>query len=687
MPSLQSSLSLANYPSIQIKREHSTETRAIMSVNKETLSQDVLQHTCHVEVDGANFTQVSESEGRVLFPEENGVFYNPVQEFNRDISISILRLFALEFKKVDEKTKKQKRREEYRRSLIKSGSEERVPDLALDPTVLFASVLPCTTPNLPDQAPTNGAHCALHGDSVPGQGNLADAASPAGIDGQPDAVLSTAGPAAGIRHEDGLRILEALAASGLRSIRYAKEVGGIREIIANDLSKKAVECMERNIKYNNVGHLIKATEGDASLLLYQNRLQGAGEQFDVVDLDPYGSPHLFLDGAVQAVSEGGLLLVTCTDMAVLCGNSPETSYAKYGATSLKTKACHEMALRIALQCIESHANRYGRYIEPLVSISADFYIRVAVRVFSSPQKVKESYTKVGLVYHCVGCDTITTQVVGNIEREGRSVRHRLPRAPSVGECCTHCNSRHQLAGPIWLAPIHSQQFLKQLLEQIEDDRSKGINRLGTERRISGMLQMMLEELPEVPLYYVHDKLCSVVGTTPGKLQRFKSALLNAGYRVSSSHCHKTSIKTNAPAHVVWDVVRAHELTLPASRMRLTDGAPGQYILSAPSVTKVDFTPHPSANPESRQNQLLRFQTNPTKFWGPSTRSTSRVLGQQQQTKKLRNQGRHAHKKNTGDGAQEGGPGSEGDDAELENGRIEEDKTCETENPRKRVKKT
>ena len=37
----------------------------------------------------------------------------------------------------------------------------------------------------------------------------------------------------------------------------------------------------------------------------------------------------------------GLLLVTCTDMGVLCGNSPDTCYAKYGATSLKTKACHE----------------------------------------------------------------------------------------------------------------------------------------------------------------------------------------------------------------------------------------------------------------------------------------------------------------------------------------------------------
>jgi tRNA (guanine26-N2/guanine27-N2)-dimethyltransferase len=43
------------------------------------------------------------------------------------------------------------------------------------------------------------------------------------------------------------------------------------------------------------------------------------DRFDVVDLDPYGSPAVFLDGAVQSVKDGGLLLVTCTDMAVLCG--------------------------------------------------------------------------------------------------------------------------------------------------------------------------------------------------------------------------------------------------------------------------------------------------------------------------------------------------------------------------------
>ena len=34
-----------------------------------------------------------------------------------------------------------------------------------------------------------------------------------------------------------------------------------------------------------------------------------------MDLDPYGTPAQFLDSAVQAVSEGGLLMVTATDMA------------------------------------------------------------------------------------------------------------------------------------------------------------------------------------------------------------------------------------------------------------------------------------------------------------------------------------------------------------------------------------
>lgn len=78
----------------------------------------------------------------------------------------------------------------------------------------------------------------------------------------------------------------------------------------------------------------------------------AAQVYDAVDLDPYGSPTQLLDSAVQAVAEGGLLLVTATDMAVLCGNNGEACWGKYGSYPLHRPYCHEMALRILLAAIE-----------------------------------------------------------------------------------------------------------------------------------------------------------------------------------------------------------------------------------------------------------------------------------------------------------------------------------------------
>lgn len=147
-----------------------------------------------------------------------------------------MRLFALEFKKTANKTKKQKRREVYRQSLIKSVSEETVADLSSNskeppaqknpPSILFHKI------------PTNNPNNALHDNSLSVKEDFKNAAPSVSTACSPDNVSATVRLAAGVRHEDGLRILEALAASGLRSIRYAKEVGGIREIIANDLSKQ-----------------------------------------------------------------------------------------------------------------------------------------------------------------------------------------------------------------------------------------------------------------------------------------------------------------------------------------------------------------------------------------------------------------------------------------------------------------
>lgn len=57
--------------------------------------------------------------------------------------------------------------------------------------------------------------------------------------------------------------MEALSATGLRSVRMANEIPGVKKIIANDLSKKAVEAINRNILFNNVQEFVEANEEDA----------------------------------------------------------------------------------------------------------------------------------------------------------------------------------------------------------------------------------------------------------------------------------------------------------------------------------------------------------------------------------------------------------------------------------------
>lgn len=52
--------------------------------------------------------------------------------------------------------------------------------------------------------------------------------------------------------------------------------------------------------------------------MYAARAGGVGT-YDLIDIDPFGCAASFLDAGVQAVTDGGLLCVTSTDMPVLSG--------------------------------------------------------------------------------------------------------------------------------------------------------------------------------------------------------------------------------------------------------------------------------------------------------------------------------------------------------------------------------
>ena len=410
-------------------------------------------------------------EGKANAYQRASVFYNPVQEFNRDLTIAIISEFAKDTIKSKEERLQKKLEKEKAIHLDKDASEN---------------------------AGTGGDESM----QIDGSGEKT--------------VVNASEIVASKRCETGLRILEGLAASGLRSVRFGLEIPGVKEIIANDFDSEAVNIIKKNIVANNLEGLVFASEADAAMLMYQNKR--FENRFDVIDLDPYGTAAPFLDSAVQAVQNGGLLCITCTDAAILCGNFGETCYGKYGSLSLRTPCCHEMALRIILKSIESHANRYGRYIVPLLSLSVDFYFRLFLKVYTGPNKVKDSICKTAMVYHCSGCGSFELQKLG--------VRHETKRAgnfkytpatgPPVLEKCQHCGFKHHIGGPISVASLHDKNFVERIIRSVQEDPS----RFTTSKRIEGMLTMAMEEI-DVPLYYVMDDLCNVIHCAPPTMLEFR----------------------------------------------------------------------------------------------------------------------------------------------------------------------
>ena len=68
--------------------------------------------------------------------------------------------------------------------------------------------------------------------------------------------------------DSGITILEGLAASGLRSVRYALEIPGVKNITANDISEDAYRMMKLNIQHNKVQHIVSPSKEDAGLVFF-----------------------------------------------------------------------------------------------------------------------------------------------------------------------------------------------------------------------------------------------------------------------------------------------------------------------------------------------------------------------------------------------------------------------------------
>lgn len=428
--------------------------------------------------------------------------------------------------------------------------------------------------------------------------------------------------------EPYIDMIEALSASGLRAIRYGLEIPRVRSVLANDFSESAVDAIRRNIELNNVKGVVHAHEGDASMAMYKHR----GNNVHVVDLDPYGSAAPFMDAAVQAVRDDGLLLVTCTDLGVLAGNGyPEKCFAQYGGTTVWSDACHESALRLVLSMVAASAARYGRAIEPMLSLSIDFYVRLFIRIKTSPQQVKQNAAKSMLVYQCSGCGSSVQQPLGKVgvNLDGGK-KYGYAKGPLAPDTCEHCDTPHHVAGPLWAGPIHNDAFIDKMLEIHSQESEFDPSVYGTASRIKGMLTMARDELKDAPFYFSVQQRAAVIKASSPPHKAMVSALCNAGYRVSGTHAHKGCLKTDAPYSFIWAVYRRWLMDNHGNKVspNLKPGAPGATIVrdlqNKVAAQQVSFADHPRALEleQMRKSKVVRYQQNPQKNWGPMARAVS-----------------------------------------------------------------
>jgi len=329
-----------------------------------------------------------------------------------------------------------------------------------------------------------------------------------------------------------LVVCEPLAGCGVRGIRFAKEVKGIQRVIVNDINPAAVDMIRYNVKLNRLSERISVSNEDANLLL--SRHAAPRKRFDFIDIDPFGAPVPYLDSALRALRNSGLIALTATDMAPLCGVYPYVALRKYGGMPLRTEYCHEIAVRLLAGCLASTAAKHNMGVRLLFSHSTDHYVRVYAQAEYGAEKADKSIWNMGYILHCFSCFHRETH---------KGIVSRLP------DRCCECGSRLEVAGPLWLGKLADKDFCSLM------ERELAKRRFGEKNRAVRLLSLVITESEGPATYYVIDKICDKLGLLIPSVKDVINKIKDLGFQAFPTHFSNTGFRTNAPASVVADIIR------------------------------------------------------------------------------------------------------------------------------------
>ncbi|TGC09124.1 tRNA (guanine(10)-N(2))-dimethyltransferase [Methanolobus halotolerans] len=320
---------------------------------------------------------------------------------------------------------------------------------------------------------------------------------------------------------EDIRYLDALSASGIRGLRIANEVGVHTTL--NDWSENAFELIVRNIRHLGLQERVDATHKNANVLMHEKR-------FNIVDIDPFGTPAPFLAAAARCAVH--LLAVTATDTAPLCGAHLHSGIRKYSAVPFNNEYHAEMGVRILLGKVARELAITDKFMVPLLSHATRHYVRTYLEIGNGAKKADEMLEHIGFILHCTPC----------------GFRQILPgMAVNIASGCPRCSSEALIAGPLWLGKLHDIGFCGDVLKELERTEP------GTKEQAKRIIGLCMDEL-EMPTFYEQHLICKRLGVSASGINDLINTLKSRGFAASRTHFSGTSFKTDAGIDEIENII-------------------------------------------------------------------------------------------------------------------------------------
>ena len=324
----------------------------------------------------------------------------------------------------------------------------------------------------------------------------------------------------------GKTFCDLLTGVGARGVRLARELEREVEVTLVDFNEASLRLARQNAHLNRVEARCSVVSSDANRFAYSRF--GRDTKFDYLDVDPFGTPVPFVQGALQATADGGIVSVTATDTAVLCGVYRVVCERRYGSVSLNNHFKHETGVRILMNYVRKVAASLDMGVSPIFAHSTRHYMRIFARIEVGPSKADRAMEHEGFVALCPSC--------GHTEA---SVEKALG--------CSVCGAEKvRIAGPLWIGS---------LIDDVVSRKAAASCRFAGFEAAAGVMVSVVATSGLPPFSYSLEEICSSLRTPSVPEQVVAELLRNRGHRCQRQPFEKAGLKSTAPYREVVEAVR------------------------------------------------------------------------------------------------------------------------------------